>query len=48
LFRYVTEAQLRACLPPEKVAYLLKNMPAYPGVEGAYDYRAFTQAVYNR
>jgi len=44
---YVTEANLAAVLPPAKVAYLLKHMTPYPGVEGAYDYSSFTDHLYS-
>jgi Ca2+-binding EF-hand superfamily protein len=45
---YVLESDLRAVMPADKVDYLLKNMPAYPGVKGAYDYKAFTDVIYSR
>jgi len=44
---YVEEKDIRAVLPADKVDYLLKHMPPYPGVAGAYDYKAFTDQVYN-
>jgi len=46
---YVTEAELRQSgMPNEKVDYLLQNMPKYEGVEGGYDYNAFTDDCYAR
>jgi len=43
---FVTEADLRAVLPSEKVDYCLKHMQAYPGVANAYDYNTFTDKLY--
>lgn len=43
---YITEAQIRAVLPPARADYLVANMPAYPGVEGAFDYNKFTENLY--
>lgn len=43
---YITAAQIRAVLPPARAEYLVANMPAYPGVEGAFDYVKFTQDLY--
>jgi len=42
---FITEAQLRAVLPPARVEYLLENMPRYEGGEN-YDYVAFTDQLY--
>jgi Ca2+-binding EF-hand superfamily protein len=39
---FVTEADLRAVLPAEKVAYCLAHMKPYPGSNGGYDYNSFT------
>jgi len=43
---YVTEAELRNVLPPQKVDYLIKHIPPYTGVANAYDYKKFTAGVY--
>lgn len=43
---FITEAQIRAVLPPARAEYLVANMPAYPGVDGAYDYNKFTDDLY--
>jgi len=43
---YITEAELRNVLPPQKVDYLIKTMPPYPGQAKAYDYKKFTDGVY--
>lgn len=43
---FVTEAQLRAVLPPARVEYLVENMPRYEGQENAFDYVAFTDQLY--
>jgi len=43
---YITEAQIRSVLPPARADYLVANMPAYPGVEGAFDYVKFTENLY--
>jgi actinin alpha len=43
---FITEAQLRAVLPPARVDYLLENMPAYEGEAGGYDYVKFTDQLY--
>jgi len=43
---YITEAQIRSVLPPARADYLVANMPAYPGVEGAFDYNKFTEDLY--
>lgn len=43
---YITEAQIRSVLPPARADYLVANMPAYPGVEGAFDYNKFTENLY--
>jgi actinin alpha len=43
---YITEAQIRTVLPPARADYLVANMPAYPGVEGAFDYNKFTDDLY--
>jgi Ca2+-binding EF-hand superfamily protein len=45
---YVTEADLRAVLPAEKVDYILARIKPYPGKEGAYDYNTFTDSLYGR
>jgi len=45
---YVTLSELTAVLPPEKVEYLLAHMPPYPGVDNAYDYKAFTGFAYGQ
>jgi Ca2+-binding EF-hand superfamily protein len=42
---FVTEADLRAVLPAEKVAYCLAHMKAYPGVDGGFDYNSFTDST---
>lgn len=39
---FVTESDLRAVLPAEKVAYCLAHMKPYPGSNGGYDYNSFT------
>jgi len=44
---YITEAELRNVLPPQKVDYLIKHMPPHPGVAHAYDYKKFTSGVYS-
>jgi actinin alpha len=47
---YVTEKDLAAVLPPEKVAYLVARMPPYPGADPsikAYDYKAYTDKIYS-
>merc|ERR1711862_1038489 len=41
---YITEADLRSVLPPEKVDYLIKNMK--PLGDG-YDYKSWTDHAYN-
>jgi Ca2+-binding EF-hand superfamily protein len=43
---YITEAQIRAVMPPARADYLVANMPAYPGVDGAFDYAKFTEHLY--
>jgi len=43
---FVTEADLRAVLPTEKVDYCLKHMQPYQGVPNAYDYTTFTDKLY--
>lgn len=43
---FITEAQIRAVLPPARADYLVANMPAYPGVDGAFDYVKFTESIY--
>jgi len=43
---FITEAQLRSVLPPARVAYLVENMPKYEGRADAFDYNAFTDAIY--
>jgi len=43
---FITEAQIRAVLPPARADYLIANMPAYPGVDGGYDYSKFTDDLY--
>ena len=43
---FITEAQLRAVLPPARVDYLLENMPPYSGADNAYDYVKFTDELY--
>jgi actinin alpha len=45
---FVTEADLRAVLPAEKVEYCLKHMQAFPGVPNAYNYNTFTDKLYGR
>jgi actinin alpha len=45
---FVTEADLRAVLPNEKVEYCLAHMQAYPGVPNAYDYSTFTDKLYGK
>jgi len=42
---FITEADLNAVLPKEKVAYLLKHLPAFPG-GGGYDYNTYTTSLY--
>jgi len=42
---YITEAQLRAVLPPPRVDYLLAHLPRYDGADG-YDYAKFTDEIY--
>lgn len=42
---FITEAQIRSVLPPARADYLVANMPAYPGVEGAFDYVKFTESI---
>jgi len=42
---YVTEADLRAVLPNDKVEYCLKHMKP---VHGGYDYHSFTDNLYGR
>jgi len=44
---YVTEADLRAVLPNDKVEYCLKHMQPYHGVHGGYDYHSFTDKLYS-
>ena len=45
---FVTEAQLSTILSAEEVAYLVSEMPPYEGVEGGYDYKAWTAAAFGR
>lgn len=45
---YITEAQIRSVLPPARADYLVANMPAYPGHEGAFDYNKFTDDLYSQ
>eukprot|EP01100_Stratorugosa_tubuloviscum_P003200 TRINITY_DN1760_c0_g1_i1.p1 TRINITY_DN1760_c0_g1~~TRINITY_DN1760_c0_g1_i1.p1 ORF type:complete len:1545 (+),score=896.95 TRINITY_DN1760_c0_g1_i1:60-4637(+) len=40
---FVKEEDLRRCLPADKVASLLKNMPLYNSEAGCYDYRAYAE-----
>jgi Ca2+-binding EF-hand superfamily protein len=43
---FITEAQIRSVLPPARADYLIANMPAYPGVDGGFDYNKFTDDLY--
>jgi Ca2+-binding EF-hand superfamily protein len=43
---FVTEADLRAVLPAEKVEYCLAHMQKHPSVANAYDYNSFTDKLY--
>jgi len=43
---YITEAQLRAVLPANRVEYLLEHMPRHAEAADAYDYEKFTDDVY--
>eukprot|EP01137_Pigoraptor_chileana_P027912 Opistho-2@11139 len=43
---YITEDDMRRDLSPAQVAYCVRRMQAYPGVEGAFDYKSFTNQVY--
>jgi len=42
---YVTKEKLSPVFSQDQVAYFLSRMPPYPGVEGGYDYRKFTDDV---
>lgn len=44
---FVTENDLRAVLPADKVAYCLAHMQPYPGVANAFDYNSFSQHLYS-
>jgi len=44
---FVLEEDLRKALPAEKVAYLIAQMPAYPGVERGYDYKKWAEKAYS-
>jgi len=45
---YVTADDLRkAGLGNDKVEYLLKHLPAFPGVDNAYDYKKFSSHAFN-
>ena len=42
---FITADDLRRSgMPTDKVEYLLKELPAYPGVEGAYDYKKWASS----
>jgi len=43
----VTVADLATGLSPDEVEYLKGALPPFPGVEGAYDYKAWVKKVYN-
>lgn len=43
---FVTEADLRAVLPADKVQFCLAHMQPYPGVANGYDYNTFTTFLY--
>jgi hypothetical protein len=45
---FITEAQLRAVLPPARVEYLVANMPRFEGQEDGFDYIAFTDQIYSQ
>jgi len=42
---YVTKEKLSPVFSQDQVNYFLARMPAYPGVEGGYDYKKFTDDV---
>jgi len=42
---YVTKEKLSPVFSQDQVAYFLSRMPPYPGVEGGYDYKKFTDDV---
>jgi len=45
---FVTEADLRAVLPGDKVEYCLAHMQKHPTVANAYDYNSFTDKLYGK
>jgi len=45
---YVTEVSLRPVFDNETLAYLLKSLPPYPGVPGAYDFNAWVNTAYHK
>jgi len=42
---YVTKEKLSPVFSQDQVNYFLARMPPYPGVDGAYDYKKFTDDV---
>ena len=44
---FVTLPDLASGLSPEEVDYLKDALPAFEGVEGGYDYKAWVNKVYN-
>jgi len=45
---WVTEGQLRQALPGEKVDYLIANMPLYNGIQGQFDFNAWSGHAFSR
>merc|ERR1712000_107004 len=46
---FITADDLRRSgMPTEKIDYLLKEMPAYEGVEGGFDYKKWASAAFSR
>lgn len=45
---FVTKVDLqRGGMSEERINYLISNMPAYPGVEGGFDYNAWAASAFN-
>eukprot|EP01104_Vermistella_antarctica_P012828 TRINITY_DN3785_c0_g1_i1.p1 TRINITY_DN3785_c0_g1~~TRINITY_DN3785_c0_g1_i1.p1 ORF type:complete len:1558 (-),score=732.09 TRINITY_DN3785_c0_g1_i1:173-4762(-) len=44
---FITEDDMRRVMPADKVDHLVASMPAYEGVEGGFDYKAWTSGAFN-
>jgi len=43
---YITQADMSAVMPADKVQYCIDRMQPYPGVDGGYDYATFAESMY--